>query len=60
MMLREKLAEQILLKEELEANENFALDYREKKEIIQRQIEVIHDIQGLKTAIRVMAEGEGT
>ena len=57
-ILRQKLAELILYKEELEAQENFALDYAEKKDIIQKQIDVVHDIQGLKTAIRIFAEGD--
>ena len=56
--LRQKLAELILYKEELEADENFALDYGEKKEIIQKQIDVVHDIQGMKTAIRLFAAEE--
>ena len=54
--LRQKLAELILYKEELEASENFAIDFAEKKECIQKQIDVTHDIQGLKTAIRLFAE----
>ena len=56
--LRQKLAELILYKEELEAQENFALDFAEKKDIIQKQIDVVHDIQGLKTTIRLFAEEE--
>ena len=57
-VLKEKLAEMILLREEIEAQENFAIDYAEKKAIVQQIIDVVHKIQALKTVIRLFAEEE--
>jgi hypothetical protein len=56
--LKEKLAVMILLREDIEAQENFAIDLAEKKEIIQQIINVAHEIQALRTVISLFAEGE--
>ena len=56
--LKEKLAVMILLREDIEAQENFAIDFAEKKEIIQQIINVAHQIQALRTVIDLFAEGE--
>ena len=56
--LKEKLAVMILLREDIEAQENFALDLAEKKEIIQQIIIVAHQIQALRTVISLFAESE--
>jgi len=57
-VLKVKLAEQILLREDIEMQENFAKDLDEKKEIIQQIINVAHQIQALRTVISLFAEGE--
>jgi len=54
--LKEKLAVMILLREDIEAQENFAIDIDEKKEIIQQIIIVAHQIQALRTVIDLFAE----
>jgi len=56
--LKEKLAVMILLREDIEAQENFAIDLAEKKEIIQQIINVAHQIQALRTVIDLFAENE--
>jgi len=57
-VLKEKLAVMILLREDIEAQENFAIDFAEKKEIIQQIINVAHQIQALRTVIDLFAESE--
>jgi predicted flavoprotein YhiN len=57
-VLKEKLAEMILLREEIEMQENFAADLAEKKAVIQQQINVSHQIQALKVVIGLFSEGE--
>ena len=57
-VLKEKLAVMILLREDIEAQENFAMNLAEKKEIIQQIINVAHQIQALRTVISLFAEGE--
>lgn len=57
-VLKEKLAEMILLKEDIEMQENFAIDLAEKKAVIQQLIDVSHQIQALKVVIGLFAEGE--
>ena len=56
--LKEKLAVMILLREDIEAQENFAIDLAEKKEIIQQIINVAHQIQALRTVIALYGEKE--
>jgi len=56
--LKEKLAELILFREDVEIQENFAADLAEKKAVIQQQIDVSHQIQALKTVIELFAEKE--
>ena len=57
-VLKVKLAEMILLKEDIEMQENFAADLAEKKEIIQQLIDITHQIQALRTVIKLFADGE--
>ena len=57
-ILKEKLAEMILLKEEIDMQERFAEDLAEKKEIVQQLIDVTHQIQALRTVIKLFADGE--
>jgi len=57
-VLQQKLAEMILLREEIEMQENFAADLAEKKAVIQQQINVSHQIQALKVVIGLFSEGE--
>ena len=57
-VLKAKLGEMILLREDIEAQENFAIDLDEKKETIQRIINVAHQIQALRTVIDLFAESE--
>jgi len=57
-VLKEKLAELILLKEDIDMQENFAADLDEKKEIIQQLINVTHQTQALRTVIALFAEDE--
>ncbi len=54
--LKQKLAEMILLKEDIEMQENFAADLEEKKAIIQELINVTHQIQALRTVIQLFSE----
>ncbi len=56
--LKEKHGRLILLREDLEAQENFAIDFAEKKEIIQGLINVNHQIQALKVVIDLFSESE--
>ena len=55
-VLKVKLAEMILLREDIEAQENFAIDLDEKKKTIQQLINVSHQIQALRTVIELFAE----
>ncbi len=56
-ILKLKLAEMILLKEDIEMQENFAADLDEKKAIIQQlTVNVTHQIQALRTVIQLFAE----
>lgn len=57
-VLKQKLAVLILHREDLEMQENFAIDLAEKKEVIQQIIIVNHQIQALKTVISLFTEGE--
>ena len=57
-VLKVRLAELILLREDIEAQENFAIDLAEKKEIIQQIINVAHQIQALRTVIDLFAENK--
>ena len=57
-VLKVKLAELILLREDVEMQENFAIDLAEKKVAIQQLIDVTHQIQALRTVIKLFAEGE--
>ena len=57
-VLKVKLAELILLREDIEAQENFAIDLDEKKETIQQLIIVTHQIQAFRTVISLFAESE--
>ena len=57
-VLKVKLAELILLREDIEAQENFAIDLDEKKATIQQLINVTHQIQALRTVISLFAESE--
>jgi len=57
-VLKVKLAEMILLKEDIEMQENFAADLDEKKEVIQRLIDVTHQVSALRTVIKLFAEDE--
>ena len=57
-VLKVKLAELILLREDIEAQENFAIDLDEKKETIQQLINVTHQIQALRTVISLFAESK--
>jgi len=57
-VLKVKLAEMILLKEDVEMQENFAIDLAEKKAVIQQLIVVTHQIQALRTVIQLFAEEE--
>jgi len=57
-VLKVKLAELILLREDIEMQENFAKDLDEKKEVIQQLINVSHQIQAVKVVIGLFAEGE--
>ena len=54
--LKAKLGEMILLREDIEAQENFAIDLDEKKKTIQQLINVSHQIQALRTVIELFAE----
>lgn len=56
--LKAKLAEMILLREDIEMQENFAIDLAEKKAVIQQLIDVSHQIQALKVVIGLFSEGE--
>ena len=57
-ILKVKLAEMILHKEDIEMQENFAIDLAEKKAAIQQLIDVSHQIQALRTVIKLFAEEE--
>ena len=57
-VLKVKLAEMMLLREDIEAQENFAIDLAEKKEVIQQIINVAHQIQALRTVIALFAENK--
>ena len=57
-VLKVKLAEMILLREDIEMQENFAKDLDEKKEIIQQIINVAHQIQALRTVIALFTENK--
>lgn len=57
-VLKAKLAGMILLREDIEMQENFAIDLAEKKEVIQQLIDVSHQIQAIKVVIGLFAEGE--
>lgn len=57
-VLKEKLAEMILLLEDIEMQENFAKDLDEKKAVVQQLIDVSHQVQALKTVIKLFAEEE--
>jgi len=57
-VLKEKLAEMILLKEDIDMQENFAIDLAEKKEYIQQLIIVTHQIQALRTVIALFADNK--
>jgi len=57
-VLKVKLAEMILLKEDIEMQENFAADLAEKKAVIQHLIDVTHQIQALRTVIKLFADEE--
>ena len=55
--LKEKLGELILLREVIDAQENFAKDLAEKKELVRQLINVTHQIQAIKVVIDLFAEG---
>lgn len=55
-VLKAKLAEMILLREDIDMQENFAIDLAEKKEAIQQLIDVSHQIQALKVVIGLFTE----
>ena len=57
-VLKAKLAEMILLREDIEMQENFAIDLAEKKAVIQQLINVSHQIQALRTVIELFADGK--
>ena len=57
-VLKVKLAEMILLREDIEMQENFAIDLAEKKAAIQQLIDVSHQIQALRTVIELFADGK--
>lgn len=57
-VLKAKLAEMILLREDIEMQENFAIDLAEKKAAIQQLIDVSHQIQALKVVIGLFGEGK--
>ena len=57
-VLKAKFVELILLREDVEMQENFAMDLAEKKEVIQQLIDVSHQIQAVKVVIGLFAEGK--
>lgn len=57
-VLKVKLAELILLREDIEMQENFAIDLDEKKAVIQQLIDVSHQIQAVRVVIGLFSEGE--
>ena len=56
--LKEKLAELILLRENIVAQENVAKNLAEKKELVQQLIDVTHQIQAIKVVIDLFADAE--
>ena len=50
-VLKAKFVELILLREDIEMQENFAIDLAERKEVIQQLIDVTHQIQAVKVVI---------
>ena len=56
--MKVKLAEMILLREDIEMQENFAIDLAEKKAVVQQLINVSHQIQALRTVIELFANGK--
>ena len=56
--LRKKLNELILKLEDVEAQEEFAEDVGEKKALVQEIIVLTHQIQALKTVIKIFAGKE--
>ena len=56
--LKEKLAELILLREDIVAQENVAKNLAEKKELVQQLIDVTHQIQAIKVVIDLFADAE--
>ncbi|MGB2963658.1 MAG: hypothetical protein WBB69_06695 [Anaerolineales bacterium] len=56
--LKEKLAELILLREGIVAQENSVKNLAKKKELIQQLIDVTHQTQAIKVVIDLFAEAE--
>ncbi len=56
--LKEKLAVLILLREDINAQERFAEDLAERKELVQQIIIVAHKIQALRTVIALFKDEE--
>ena len=56
--LKEKLAELILLREDIKAQENFANNLTEKKELVQQLIDLTHQIQAVRLVIDLFSNGE--
>ncbi len=56
--LKEKLAVLILLREDINAQERFAEDIAERKELVQQIIIVAHQIQALRTVIKLFTDEE--
>jgi hypothetical protein len=54
--LKEKLAVLILLREDINAQERFAEDLAERKELVQQIIIVAHKIQALRTVISLFSD----
>ena len=57
-VLKEKYAELILLREEINTRERFAEALAEKKALVQQLIEVNHQIQAVKQVIGLFAGGD--
>jgi predicted flavoprotein YhiN len=56
--LKEKLAELILLREDIKAQENVAKNLAEKKELVQQLIDLTHQIQAVRLVIDLFSNGE--
>ena len=57
-VLKVKLAEMILLREDIEMQENFAIDLAEKKAAIRPAAKISYQIQALRTVIELFADGK--